>query len=75
MTWEMDMRIMGKRFLEKGRQEGRREGKEEGRKEEREALAVEMIKEGEPLAKIIKYTKLTEAAIHKLAKSIGAAVL
>ncbi|MBR1590710.1 MAG: hypothetical protein IJ657_06545 [Acidaminococcaceae bacterium] len=64
MTWEMDMRIMGKRFLEQGRQEGK--------KEEREALAIEMIKGGEPLAKIKQYTKLTEAAIRKLAKTVGA---
>ncbi|MBQ6778577.1 MAG: tetracycline resistance protein, partial [Acidaminococcaceae bacterium] len=29
VTWEMDMRIMGKRFLEKGRKEGREEEREE----------------------------------------------
>ena len=75
MTWEMDMRIMGKRFLEQGRQQGRQEGKKEGKKEEREALAIEMIKGGEPLAKIKQYTKLTDAVIRKLAKAVGAAVL
>ncbi|MBR1661884.1 MAG: hypothetical protein IJ694_06380 [Acidaminococcaceae bacterium] len=40
-----------------------------------ERVAMDMIKDGEPLAKIKKYSKLTEAAIRKLAKSMGAAVL
>ena len=95
VTWEMDLRIMEKAAIEKGRREGkaagiregkaagiregtakgRREGKEEGKKEEREAMAATMIKAGEPLAKIKTYTKLTEAAIHKIAKTMGAAVL
>jgi hypothetical protein len=34
-----------------------------------------MLKEGEPIPKIVKYSKLSEAAIPKLAKSLGVAVL
>ena len=36
---------------------------------------MEMLKDGEPLDKITKYSKLTEAAIRKLAQSMGVAVL
>ena len=49
--------------------------KQEGKLEERKVVATEMIKNGEPLAKILQYSKLTEAAIRKLAKSMGAAIL
>ena len=38
-------------------------------------VATDMIKNGEPLNKILKYSKLTEAAVRKLAKSMGVAVL
>ena len=33
MTWEMDLRIMKKRYLEQGRKEGMLEGREEGHEE------------------------------------------
>ena len=67
--------MMKRRTAEKAKQEGKKEGKLEGKLEERKAVATEMIKNGEPLAKILQYSKLTEAAIRKLAKSMGAAVL
>ena len=41
----------------------------------REAVATDMIRDGESLAKIKKYSKLPEAAIRKLAESMGVAVL
>ena len=71
------------REREKGRLEAHREGLKEGRKEGRleaekelnERVATDMLKEGEPIPKIVKYSKLSEAAILKLAKSLGVAVL
>ena len=35
---------------------------------EREQTALEMLADGEPMEKIIRYTKLTEAEIKKIAK-------
>ena len=43
-----------------------REGREEGREEERIEIAKEMLKDNEPLEKIIKYSKLTKEEILKL---------
>ena len=42
------------------------EGREEGREEERIEIAKEMLKDNEPLEKIIKYSKLTKEEILKL---------
>ena len=42
------------------------EGREEGREEERIEIAKEMLKDNEPLEKIIKYSKLTKEQILKL---------
>ena len=56
-------------------QEARAEAKQEKESQVNERVAMDMIKDGEPLAKIKKYSKLTEAAIRKLAESMGAAVL
>ena len=53
----------------------RREERRETEKEINERVASDMLKEGEPIPKILKYSKLSEAAIRKLAKSIGVAVL
>lgn len=57
------------------RREVRQETQQETEKEIRESVATDMLKNGEPLCKILQYTKLTENAIRKLAKSIGVAVL
>ena len=40
-----------------------------------ERVATDMIRDGESLAKIKKYSKLPEATIRKLAESMGVAVL
>ena len=53
----------------------RREAEIQTESKVREAVAADMLRNGEPLAKILQYSKLTEHAIHKLAKSIGVAVL
>ena len=71
MTLNMEIEMMKRRTAEKAKQEGKKEGK----LEERIAVAKEMIKDGKPLSEIIKYSKLTKAAIRKLAKSMGTAVL
>ena len=57
------------------RREERREASRETEAEVNERVAKDMLKDGEPIPKIIKYSKLSEAAIRKLAKSIGVAVL
>ena len=57
------------------RREERREASRETECYVREEVAKDMLNEGEPIPKIIKYSKLSEAAIRKLAKSIGVAVL
>ena len=48
---------------------------EKGREEERKDTALEMLKDGEKLPKIIKYSKLTEADILSLAKQNGLEVV
>ena len=67
MTLDMEIQVMKRHVAEKARLEGEKEG--------REAVAMEMLKDGEPIDKITKYSKLTEAAIRKLAQSMGVAVL
>ena len=50
-------------------------GEDRGKAEVNERVATDMIRDGEPLAKIKKYSQLPEAAIRKLADSMGVAVL
>jgi hypothetical protein len=57
------------------RQEVQKEVQKEVEIEFSERIAKDMLNEGEPIPKIIKYSKLSESAIRKLAKSIGVAVL
>jgi len=71
MTLDMEIQDMKRRSAEKAKKEGVKEGVNETNLR----VATDMIKDGEPLAKILKYSKLTEAAIRKLAKSMGVAVL
>ncbi len=54
--------------------EGRNEGRTEGIRAEKERFAVEMLKDGEPLAKITRYSQLAENVIRNLASSLGLAV-
>lgn len=46
------------------------EGREEGREEERVEIAKEMLKDGEPIEKIVKYSKLSENEILELQKKL-----
>ena len=63
MTLDMEIQVMKRHVAERTKEE------------ERKAVAMEMLKDGEPLDKITKYSKLTEAAIRKLTQSMGVAVL
>ena len=40
-----------------------------------ERVATDMLVEGEPLSKILRYSKLTEVHIRQIAKSLGVAVV
>jgi hypothetical protein len=45
------------------------ESKEEGRAEERRAMAVAMLADGEPIEKIVKYSRLSKEEVLKLRES------
>ena len=83
MTLDMEIQVMKRHVAEKARLEGEKEGErrgeergeKRGQEEARKSVAIEMLKDGEPIDKITKYSKLTEAAIRKLAQSMGVAVL
>ena len=57
------------------RAEGYAEGYAEVIQEENERIASDMLKFGEPLDKIAKYSKLSEANILRMAKSLGVSVI
>lgn len=71
MTLDMEIEMMKRRVSEASAKKARQETE----KDVNERVATEMIKNGEPLEKILQYSKLTKTAIRKLAKSMGAAVL
>lgn len=48
---------------------------EDARNEEKERVATDMLREGEPLEKIARYSRLAEDTIRGLAKTLGVAVL
>ena len=54
--------------------EGIQKGRVNGIKEANERVAVEMLKDGEPLAKISRYSQLAESVIRNLAISTGIAI-
>ena len=60
---------------EKERQLAREEAREEAINEDRKRLAADMLKDGEPITKIVKYSKLAENTILALAQSLGFAVV
>ncbi|MFT4107066.1 MAG: hypothetical protein QM657_15025 [Lacrimispora sp.] len=60
--WEVvNMSIYGK-----GIERGREEGVQQGWQQSFQLIALEMLRDGEPLEKIMKYTKLTEEEIKTL---------
>ncbi len=48
---------------------------EETRAEEKSRFVAEMLRDGEPLARIAKYSRLAEEVILNIAKSLGVAVI
>ena len=56
-------------------QEGRQVGRQEGINEEKERVARDMLKDGEPLEKIARYSLLAEENILKLVKTLGVTVM
>jgi hypothetical protein len=57
MTYEYDLH------------ESKEEGRAEGRSEERRAMAAAMLADGEPVEKIVKYSRLSEEEVLKLRES------
>ena len=49
----------------------REEGREAGLAEDMARVASDMLKDGEPLAKILKYSKLSEDLIRNIAASLA----
>ena len=68
MMRELD-RIEEGRIL--GRNEGINEGRNEGRTERSEEIAADMLRDNEPLSKIMKYTKVARERLAEIAESIG----
>ena len=58
-----------------GEAKGREAGLAEGEAKKSRETAIEMLKDGEPLTKIIKYSKLAKEAILLLAKENGLEVI
>ena len=71
MTLDMEIEMMKRRVSEASAKKAKKEGVDETNVR----VATDMIKDGKPLSEILKYSKLTEATIRKLAKSMGVAVL
>ncbi|MDO4922191.1 MAG: hypothetical protein Q4E64_10265, partial [Phascolarctobacterium sp.] len=61
--------------LKDERMEGRKEGREEGRIEERRNIALELLKEKDSLAKIMKLTSLRKEEVYALAQANGLEVV
>ena len=57
-------------LMQKLQDEGRAEGRAEGRLEEQTSLAISMLRDKEPIDKIIKYSRLSPERIAELAKQI-----
>ena len=52
-----------------------REAGQEAESQANERVATDMLRDGEPLAKILKYSKLSEDKIRQLAESLSVAVV
>lgn len=61
--------------LEQERREALQEGRQEWINEEKERVATDMLKGGEPLEKIARYSRLAEETILKLAKTLSVTVM
>ena len=71
--------IMGGKILEhEGKtiyNNGFAEGSAKGISQEKERVAADMLRDGEPIEKIARYSRLAEDTIRNLAKSLGVAVI
>jgi len=56
--------------IQEAHDEGRAEGRAEGTREMAINTAIEMLRDNEPIAKIVKYSRLTEEQIQELASKI-----
>ena len=57
---EYELYVEKKHARAEGLEEGRAEGSKETRSEERRKTAVDMLAEGEPIEKVVKYSRLSE---------------
>ncbi len=64
-----------KKVLDDAENRGIAEGTVKGISQEKERVAADMLRDGEPIEKIARYSRLAEETIRKLAKSIGVAVM
>ena len=55
--------------------QGMKQGIKKGIKEEKERVATDMLRNGEPLEKILQYSRLAEDTIRNIAKNLGLSVL
>ena len=76
--WKEGRKDGWKAGREKGRKEGREEGREEGLKAGSEraywTMALDMLRDSEPLDRIVKYSRLSAEKIAEIAKENGLAV-
>lgn len=61
--------------LHDARMDGREEGMIEAQAKERQSTALDMLKDKEPLIKIVKYSRLSEEEVYALAQANGLAVI
>ena len=72
---DRDMEDIFSKFVKRKLSEARSDGIKEGIAGNRKEVATDMIKSGFSLSSILQISKLPEATIHQLAKSLGVAVL
>jgi flagellar biosynthesis/type III secretory pathway protein FliH len=58
-----------KEGIEKGRKEGREEGIEQGTEKRNIEIAKQLLQDGEPIEKIIRWTGLSQAQLNQLQQS------
>ncbi|NUM36855.1 MAG: hypothetical protein HUU50_20110 [Candidatus Brocadiae bacterium] len=61
---------MAEKWLNEGIEKGKEEGREEGREEAKILIAKEMLAEGEPIEKIVKYSKLSQDKIRQMQEEL-----
>ena len=59
----------------KGKREGWKQGYDEAANEINERVATDMLRDGEPLDKVLRYSHLKEDAIRNIAASLGISVI